>query len=104
MKIHVAIIAACVGAFVVGQANLAQAEEKTRRGGFIIPAIALQTAPDGTANKTGKRNRPGTVKKAKANTDIGAFESRSVKTSIPMKSTQKNTDCRTRNCESVSKR
>jgi hypothetical protein len=99
MKIHVAIIAACVGAFIVGQVNLAQAEEKTRRGGFIIPLIALQPAPDGTANKTGKRNGPGTVKKAKANTDIGDFESRSVKKNTVKKSSR--TDGCNSNCERV---
>lgn len=102
MKIYVAIIAACVGAFVIGQANLAQAEEKTRRGGFIIPAIALQTAPDGTANKTGKRNRPETVKKAKANTDIGDLESRSVKKNIVKKNS--GTDECSSNCERVIRR
>jgi hypothetical protein len=82
MKIHVVIIAACVGAFLVGQTDLAQAGEPIdgvdvklgKNNGIKKPKAG--TAPDSGAHKTDRRNRPGT---GKTNANItmtnGDFES-----------------------------
>jgi hypothetical protein len=98
MKMRIAIIAVCASTLVLTAA--AHAGEPIPGVDSELEQGIKKPKADSGANK-GRRNGPGTAK-TKANTDIGDFESRSVKKNTVKKNSR--TDGCGSDCEGVIRR